>query len=189
MAWSCTRRNANAFAPKCGLTIRSSRRTPGCALRARLTSNVSRLMTQHRPCKSCGELIHPDTAAKNGGLCRPCKGGYRANIEAGKKRREEERIYEQSAERKHWRALVSRVYDRPSGFEALRAPEKLYFAVSCLIGEVYNGGFDQFFWLITEFSGMVHWPGPDQACRSRRGCARGSSRSYGSPARLTSSLG
>ena len=43
--------------------------------------------------------------------------------------------------------------------------------------------------LITEFSGMVHWPGPDQACRSRRGCARGSSRSYGSPARLTSSLG
>ncbi|MCX7256823.1 MAG: DUF4375 domain-containing protein [Polaromonas sp.] len=97
------------------------------------------------PCKSCGELIHPDTATKNDGLCMPCKGGYRANIEASKKRREEERIYEQSAERKYWVALVERVHGSPEGFQLLADAEKTYYAVSCLIGEVYNGGFDQFF--------------------------------------------
>lgn len=103
-------------------------------------------MITRLPCKSCGELIHPDTAAKNDGLCMPCKGGYRANIEAGKKRREEERIYEQSAERKYWKALVGRVHGSPDGFQLLADVEKTYYAVSCLIGEVYNGGFDQFFW-------------------------------------------
>jgi hypothetical protein len=98
---------------------------------------------QRLPCKACGESIHPDTAAKNGGLCVPCKRGYRVNIEASKKRREEERLYEQSAERKHWLALVKK--EDEQGFHALSAVEKTYFAVSCLIGEVYNGGFDQFF--------------------------------------------
>ncbi|CAN7316207.1 DMP19 family protein [Polaromonas sp. LjRoot131] len=102
-------------------------------------------MTIRLPCKSCGESIHPDTAAKNNGLCMPCMGGYRKDIEAGKKRREQERIYDQSAERKHWVALVKRVHDVPNGFEKLMPPEKTYFSVSVLIGEVYNGGFDQFF--------------------------------------------
>jgi hypothetical protein len=73
----------------------------------------------------------------------PCKGGYRADIEASKKRREQERLYEQSAERKHWLALVKK--ESETGFHALTPPEKTYFALSCLIGEVYNGGFEQFF--------------------------------------------
>jgi hypothetical protein len=98
---------------------------------------------QRLPCRECGELIHPDTAAKNNGLCMPCKGGYRANIEAGKKRREQERLYDQSAERKHWLSLVKK--EAEEGFQALSLPERTYFAVSCLIGEVYNGGFEQFF--------------------------------------------
>ena len=102
-------------------------------------------MIQRLPCKSCGELIHPDTATKNNGLCMPCKGGYRANIEAGKKQREVDRFYEQSAERKHWLQLVRRVHETQDGFQKLTLPERTYFAVSCLIGEVYNGGFDQFF--------------------------------------------
>ncbi len=98
---------------------------------------------QRLPCRECGELIHPDTAAEYNGLCMPCKGGYRANIEAGKKRREQERLYEQSAERKHWLSLVKK--ESEVGFQALSQPEKIYFALTCLIGEVYNGGFDQFF--------------------------------------------
>ncbi|TDP07696.1 uncharacterized protein DUF4375 [Roseateles asaccharophilus] len=75
----------------------------------------------------------------------PCKGGYREQIEQGKRRREADRIYEQSAERKHWKDLVHRVHHSPEGFNGLGREEKIYFAVSCLIGEVYNGGFDQFF--------------------------------------------
>jgi Domain of unknown function (DUF4375) len=98
---------------------------------------------QRLSCLTCGELIHPDTAAKNDGLCMPCKGGYRANIEAGKKRKEQVRLYEQSAERKHWLYLVKK--ESEAGFQMLSRPEKIYFAVSCLIGEVYNGGFEQFF--------------------------------------------
>ena len=87
-----------------------------------------------------------DTAARNGGLCMPCKRGTRKSIEAGKRYRDERRIYEQSAERKYWLALVGRVHDTPDGFEHLRPEEKTYFAVSCLIGEVHNGGFEQFFY-------------------------------------------
>lgn len=75
----------------------------------------------------------------------PCKGGYRERIEEGKRRREQERAYEQSAERKYWLNLVHRVHETPEGFHGLAEQEQLYYAVSCLIGEVYNGGFDQFF--------------------------------------------
>src|SRR5688572_8834519 len=32
-----------------------------------------------------------------------------------------------------------------AGFQALSLSEKTYFAMTCLIGEVYNGGFEQFF--------------------------------------------
>jgi Domain of unknown function (DUF4375) len=45
----------------------------------------------------------------------------------------------------YWRALVERVYKTETGFEGLSEPEKKYFAVCYLEGEVYNGGFDQFF--------------------------------------------
>ena len=75
----------------------------------------------------------------------PCKGNYREQIEAGKRRREQDRIYEQSPERKYWLDLVRRVHKTPQGFGGLSQTEKTYFAVTCLIGEVYNGGFDQFF--------------------------------------------
>lgn len=108
-------------------------------------SGVSLLMIQRIPCKACGEQIHPDTASKSDGLCMPCKGGYRARIEEGKRHREAEKQYEQSAERKYWLALVQRVHHEAGGFSALPAHEKAYYAVTCLIGEVYNGGFHQYF--------------------------------------------
>lgn len=97
------------------------------------------------PCTRCGELILQETAAKNGGLCMPCKGGYRERIEQGKLRREQQSAYEQSSERKYWLMLVDRVHKQPKGFDELLQSEKTYFAVSCLIGEVFNGGFEQFF--------------------------------------------
>jgi len=75
----------------------------------------------------------------------PCKGGYRENIEAGKRRREEEKLYQQSAEAQYWRRLVARVHSSSEGFAQLPPTEKIYYAVSCLIGEVYNGGLHQFF--------------------------------------------
>ncbi len=44
-----------------------------------------------------------------------------------------------------WSELVSRVYDESKGFKSLSEAEKIYFSVNCLSGEVYNGGFDQYF--------------------------------------------
>lgn len=75
----------------------------------------------------------------------PCKGGYRDEIEAGKLRRAAERTYDQSAERKYWLELVNRIYHTKEGFAGISPTEKTYYAVCCLVGEVYNGGFDQFF--------------------------------------------
>jgi len=60
-------------------------------------------------------------------------------------RAQRERECEKSAEPKYWLSLVHRVHETTDGFEGLAEPEKLYYVVSCLIGEVYNGGFDQFF--------------------------------------------
>jgi hypothetical protein len=75
----------------------------------------------------------------------PCKGGYRDRIEEGKRQRERERAYEKSAERRHWLTLVARVHQSNEGFQALSPDEQTYFALRCLIGEVFNGGFHQFF--------------------------------------------
>jgi hypothetical protein len=102
-------------------------------------------MSQRLPCSQCGALILPETAKKNGGLCMPCKGGYRKQIEDGKRASEERKRFYESVEYKYWCSLVDRVHRSPEGFEGLTEQEKLFYAVSCLIGEVYNGGFDQFF--------------------------------------------
>jgi hypothetical protein len=102
-------------------------------------------MTTRLPCRTCGDLIHPDTAAKNNDLCMPCKGGYRERIEEGKRQRERERAYEKSPERQHWLSLVERVHKSSAGFHGLSPDEQTYFALRCLIGEVFNGGFHQFF--------------------------------------------
>jgi len=75
----------------------------------------------------------------------PCKTGYRRHIDDTKRRRALEREYEKSAERKYWLQLVARVHSSDDGFQYLNGAEKTYYAVSCLVGEVYNGGFHQFF--------------------------------------------
>lgn len=75
----------------------------------------------------------------------PCKCGYRARIEEDKRQRERDREYRISAEFLYWQDLVRRVFRTTEGFNGLRTEEQTYYAVGCLIGDVYNGGFDQFF--------------------------------------------
>ena len=97
-------------------------------------------------CKTCGVAILESTAAGNEGLCVPCKRGTRKRLEDAKKWYREEREQERSDPfRKLWRELVHRVYETSGGFNSLSESERQYFAVGLLEGEVYNGGFDQYF--------------------------------------------
>jgi hypothetical protein len=67
-------------------------------------------------------------------------------MEASRRRYREERERDKTdPARIYWRGLVDRVHKTEAGFEGLAEAEKKYFAVCCLSGEVYNGGFHQFF--------------------------------------------
>jgi len=100
-------------------------------------------------CLRCGDSIHPDTASRNAGLCMPCVRGNQLSIEQRKEQhrqaREAERARLASPEHKYWHTLVDRVYKQPGGFEALAHGDQLYFLVNVLVGDVHNGGFEQFF--------------------------------------------
>lgn len=74
----------------------------------------------------------------------PCKQGNRQNIEASKRYYEEQKKY--NPYRELWKSLVFRVHKTEERFSGLTDDEKLYYAVGILQGEVFNGGFDQFFW-------------------------------------------
>ncbi|GAA3979837.1 DMP19 family protein [Allohahella marinimesophila] len=76
----------------------------------------------------------------------PCKNGTRKSMDLAKERAAKERELERTCPyRALWRELVDKVYNQRGGFEALSATEKLYYSVNVLSGEVYNGGFDQYF--------------------------------------------
>ena len=72
-----------------------------------------------------------------------CKQGIRQNIEKSKEQYKKQK--EHDPIRELWLSLVERVDKGPDGFAGLSVDEKLYFAVRLLDGEVYNGGFEQFF--------------------------------------------
>ncbi|WP_379655220.1 DUF4375 domain-containing protein [Pseudoxanthomonas sp. UC19_8] len=98
------------------------------------------------PCNACGAPILETTAARNGGVCLPCKSGRRASIEASKASHQRERELDATdPSRIYWRSLIARIYGDDGGIERLSDVEKQYWAVGCLADEVYNGGFDQFF--------------------------------------------
>ncbi len=101
--------------------------------------------TNRLPCIHCGELILTTTAERTGGLCMPCKGGYRESIEEGKRQAILNRERHESASARHWRALVQRAFATAEGFKSLTPEEQTYYAVCLLEGEVYNGGFEQYF--------------------------------------------
>lgn len=103
-------------------------------------------MTEKVPCAKCGALVLPSTAERTGGVCMACKNGIRESMEKSKEYYKKERELDKTCPfRLFWRELVSRVYDENKGFKYLSEAEKIYFSVNCLSGEVYNGGFDQYF--------------------------------------------
>ena len=76
----------------------------------------------------------------------PCKNGTRKSMEASKESYRRERELDKTCPyRALWKILCDKVHDKSNGFSELSENEKIYFAVNILSGEVYNGGFDQFF--------------------------------------------
>ncbi|MDD1508909.1 DMP19 family protein [Pseudomonas sp. CNPSo 3701] len=100
-------------------------------------------MSEKLPCKTCGALILPTTALRTDGLCMPCKQGNRESLEKSKERSRQQRAYD--PQRAHWHHLVDRAHASEQAFASFTPEEKLYYAVSVLEGEVYNGGVHQFF--------------------------------------------
>lgn len=98
------------------------------------------------PCRECEAMVLPSTAKRTGGLCMPCKNGTRKSMDAAKKRAKKEKEIERTCHyRALWRDLVEKVYSQNGGFNSLSKSEQLYYSVNVLNGEVYNGGFDQYF--------------------------------------------
>lgn len=97
-------------------------------------------------CTKCGALILPATAERNGGVCMACKAGIRKSMERSKQYYQEQRELDKTdPERLYWKALVGRVHGEGGGFNSLTAAEQKYYAAHVLLGEVCNGGFDQYF--------------------------------------------
>lgn len=102
---------------------------------------------QKVPCHKCGAQILPATAAKNDGLCAPCKSGIRESIEKSKAYYQKQRELDRTdPQRLYWKTLVNRVHGEGASFDNLSKAEQRYFAVTILISEVHNGGFEQFFY-------------------------------------------
>jgi hypothetical protein len=98
------------------------------------------------PCVRCEALILPATAEATDGLCMPCSTGKREDMEAGKRwYREQRERARNDPLKKLWDDLVQRVHHTAEGLDGLSETEKQYYAVALLEGEVYNGGFDQYF--------------------------------------------
>lgn len=95
------------------------------------------------PCAKCGALILEATAKRNAGLCEPCRTGRREAMDAARKRDQEAR--ERTRFLKLWRSLVRRAHDGDEGITGFSEAEKRFLAVGLLELELYNGGFDQFF--------------------------------------------
>lgn len=94
------------------------------------------------PCIECGALILPTTAESTGGVCMACKQGIRKNITASRAFYQKMKAYDPF--RELWVSLVHRSSDDPT-LKRWLVQERAYYCVSLLEGEVYNGGFDQYF--------------------------------------------
>jgi hypothetical protein len=102
-------------------------------------------MTEKLPCNSCGELILPSTAQRTGGLCMPCKTGYRKEIEWKKFLREAEMKHLNTPVGQHWQWLSNKVYESPDNFYSFSSANQTFFSVEILKANVCNGGFIQYF--------------------------------------------
>lgn len=96
-------------------------------------------------CGDCGNSMLVRTAERYKGKCIPCAKVYREDFEKARLFNEELKRLENEPDAVFWRSLCERV-DNPSlGFNSLPIAEKLYFAVCLLDGEIFNGGFEQYF--------------------------------------------
>jgi hypothetical protein len=122
-------------------------------------------------CSDCGAEILARTSARTGGKCMPCVQGIRAQIEESKRRtaqeRERERVNQTGLARIRarqfptfgdflaeedpvgvlWQFLLSTVYREQTVKDvgALTGAAKNLYLVHVLDGEVFNGGFHQYF--------------------------------------------
>ncbi len=96
-------------------------------------------------CTACGNPMLVRTAEKYNGKCVPCAKGYRESLERSRLFYEEQKHRENDPDVLFWRSLCQRIDNPTLGFNSLPVPEKLYFAVCLLAGEIYNGGFEQYF--------------------------------------------
>jgi hypothetical protein len=92
-------------------------------------------------------MILAATAEANGGECMPCKRGIRQKLAEGKVRAAQRKaaLANPGPGTLHWRWLVNEVYRTPSGIGGLSAVNANFFAAFQVEGEVYNGGFEQYF--------------------------------------------
>jgi hypothetical protein len=102
------------------------------------------------PCNDCGALILPTTAESTGGICMACKQGIRRIIEKSRAFYKAQRQYDPV--RELWVSLVNRSSNDPD-LSTFSKSEITYFTIGILEGEIYNGGFDQFF---SNSSGMYY---------------------------------
>lgn len=107
-------------------------------------------MTDPRtPCTVCGAMILLATAARNDGLCMPCRNGTRQSIEEARVRnreiREAQGRFDDSPEGRYWRWLVDQVHRTESGLEGLSIADQRYYMVSVVSGEVWRGGIGTYF--------------------------------------------
>jgi hypothetical protein len=96
-------------------------------------------------CAQCGAFILEGTAAETGGFCMPCKTGRRGSINQAKLRAQEKWESKSDPLVRLWRDLVWRAHHTQGGFDGLSEPEKQFYAVGTLDGDVCNGGFSQYF--------------------------------------------
>lgn len=96
-------------------------------------------------CIECNTLILFDTAIKNNGLCVPCAKGYRKQLEESQNNYREDKKYRDSEEYAYWVNLSQKV-SSVADLKKLTFEEQLYFVINVLIGEVFNGGFEQYFY-------------------------------------------
>jgi len=99
------------------------------------------------PCSKCGVSILPATASRNDGACMPCANGIRDSLEKSRQYyRTQRELDKTDPTRIYWPSLIKRVHHTENGYSGLTTAEKYYFSVTCLSGDVINGGFDQYFY-------------------------------------------
>ena len=86
-------------------------------------------------------MILPATAESTGGICMACKQGIRNDITAARVFHAKMKAYDPY--RELWKSLVDRS-SKDVRLAGWSSPEKAYFSVCLLEGEIYNGGFDQY---------------------------------------------